>query len=179
MIECLVFGKIAGANASKNKNFDYKDSINFDLLSSYKLLTRQFLQENNYCNLHDISTQLQSLMTSNVGIFRTSESLTYAIDTIKSLKNQLTNPHFDSSITSTFDICKYYELINMFDVSEAISRSALMREESRGSHSRLDFPFRDDQKWLNHILIRKSGSDSQITTENVIITDIKPDLRKY
>ena len=93
-------------------------------------------------------------MTSNVGICRDEQSLNEAINTIQSLKHKFD----DSSIykISNIDICNYFELLNMLDISEIIAVSSLTREESRGSHYRLDFPLRDDDRWLKHILINKS-----------------------
>ena len=100
-----------------------------------------------------------------------------SINTIQSLKHKLD----DSSIYKILkiDICNYFELLNMLDISEIIAISSLTREESRGSHYRLDFPLRDDDRWLKHILINKSINGPNISIEKVVINDLEPDSRKY
>ena len=55
----------------------------------------------------------------------------------------------------------------------------MLREESRGSHYRSDFPLRNDKDWLNHILIQLSNSNIRSSFEPVIINNIIPDSRSY
>ena len=67
----------------------------------------------------------------------------------------------------------------MIDVSETIITPSLLREESRCSHYRLDFPVRNDKDWLNHIIIQLHNSKSKTSFEPVILDDIIPDSRTY
>ena len=71
------------------------------------------------------------------------------------------------------------ELGCMLETAEAILISALAREESRGAHSRTDFPKRDDIKWLRHTLIRKVEGELKISYKDVTITRFQPAERKY
>jgi succinate dehydrogenase / fumarate reductase flavoprotein subunit len=79
-----------------------------------------------------------------------------------------------------------YELMNAFDleymleVGHTIAKGALLREESRGSHSRLDFPRRDDEQWLKHTIARmgEDGAPS-ISFKEVVMTRYQPMERKY
>ena len=175
LIECLVFGKIAGNRAS-NYNATNNSFIS-DMFSSYSLLVKNLLENDKSPNIDSISNKLRTLMTSNVGICRDKQSLNEAINTIQSLKHKFD----DSSIykISNIDICNYFELLNMLDISEIIAVSSLTREESRGSHYRLDFPLRDDDRWLKHILINKSINGPNISIEKVVINDLEPASRKY
>ena len=126
-----------------------------------------------------ICSKLQSLMTSNVGIFRTKKLLKQSLDDLSDLKNQALSYDFNSKNNSTSSNHSYFELLNMIDVSETIIFSSMLREESRGSHYRLDFPFRNDKEWLNHILIQLSNSNIRSSFEPVIINNIIPDSRSY
>jgi succinate dehydrogenase / fumarate reductase flavoprotein subunit len=67
----------------------------------------------------------------------------------------------------------------MLSLAEAIAASALNRTESRGAHSREDYPQRDDEHWLKHTLIRKSGQGVTIGQKPVTITRFEPKPRTY
>ena len=118
-------------------------------------------------------------MTSNVGIFRTKKLLKQSLVDLSDLKNQVLSHNFNSQDNSKSSSHCYFELLNMIDVSETIIFSSIIREESRGSHYRLDFPSRNDKDWLNHILIQLSNSNIQSSLEPVIIDNIIPDSRSY
>ena len=68
----------------------------------------------------------------------------------------------------------------MFDVAHSIAYGALLREESRGAHSRTDFPKRDDEKWLKHSIARVTGTGvPDISYRDVTVTRYKPMERTY
>ena len=71
------------------------------------------------------------------------------------------------------------ELEGMLDLAEIITLGALNREESRGSHFRLDFPARDDKNWLKHTLAFYSEEGPKISYKGVDITKYEPKERKY
>ncbi|MCX5912151.1 MAG: succinate dehydrogenase/fumarate reductase flavoprotein subunit, partial [Deltaproteobacteria bacterium] len=71
------------------------------------------------------------------------------------------------------------ELGNMLDFVEAIVASGLARTESRGAHSRTDFPKRDDKGWLKHALAWKTDSGIRLDYKPVVITKYKPEERKF
>jgi succinate dehydrogenase / fumarate reductase, flavoprotein subunit len=65
------------------------------------------------------------------------------------------------------DIALTMEVKSSLVVCEAIIRSALMRQESRGAHYRSDFPNQDDQKWRVNIYCRKEGKEMVLFKESV------------
>jgi len=68
----------------------------------------------------------------------------------------------------------------MLDIAEAIVDAARSREESRGAHQRLDFPARDDQRFLAHSLIyRKPDGSTRVEYLPVTITRWPPGERVY
>jgi succinate dehydrogenase / fumarate reductase flavoprotein subunit len=83
-----------------------------------------------------------------------------------------------SSIYNT-DFINILELDFMLDVAESVAFSALYRKESRGAHYRLDYPNRNDEKYLAHTLIYKTDGEPRIEYLPVVITRWKPVERKY
>jgi len=72
------------------------------------------------------------------------------------------------------------ELGCLLDCAEAVIRSALVRTESRGAHARTDFPQRDDERWLRHIVVsQRAGREPELSYLPVTITRWKPEARVY
>jgi succinate dehydrogenase / fumarate reductase flavoprotein subunit len=68
----------------------------------------------------------------------------------------------------------------MLDCGDAIARSALIRTESRGAHTRTDFPERNDAEWLKHILLTRRGEgEPEVSYLPVTITKWQPEVRSY
>jgi succinate dehydrogenase / fumarate reductase flavoprotein subunit len=100
-----------------------------------------------------IRAELQESMMENVSVFRQKESLTAALNKIKELKARYKNLSIqDKGSCFNRDLLDAVELGHLLDLAEAITRSALIREESRGAHSREDFPDRDDKNFLVHTM---------------------------
>jgi succinate dehydrogenase / fumarate reductase flavoprotein subunit len=77
------------------------------------------------------------------------------------------------------EVLEVVEFENLLDLAEVLVESALGREESRGAHSREDFPKRDDANWLKHTLAYKTEKGIQFKFKPVTITKFQPKERKY
>ncbi|MBN1966429.1 MAG: succinate dehydrogenase flavoprotein subunit [Anaerolineae bacterium] len=101
-----------------------------------------------------IRAEMQDVMMTHVGVFRSAEGIQEAIDTVRRLKEQYRADLVIDDRGKRFnsDLMEAWELGCLLDIAEATAVSALAREESRGAHSREDFPKRDDAKWLVHTL---------------------------
>jgi succinate dehydrogenase / fumarate reductase flavoprotein subunit len=103
-----------------------------------------------------------------------------ALAKIKELKRRFRD--IDLSYTGkpyNLDLVHAWEVGGVLDVAEVIVRGALMREESRGSHSRRDFTQRDDKKWLKHTIATITPDGPQFTYKDVVITKWQPEARRY
>jgi succinate dehydrogenase / fumarate reductase flavoprotein subunit len=128
-----------------------------------------------------LRSELQRTMTINAGVFRTREKLLEQKKIIKKLKKRYENIGIDdrSKIFNT-DLQEAIELGHMLDFTAYIVEGAILREESRGSHFRDDFPKRDDKKFLKHTYgyMDKKGN-IKIDYKPVTIGKYKPTERTY
>jgi len=188
--ECLVFGRRAGIDAATMALSKKEDShsvgtsflhsageyVHADGEKIYNLLKR----ERGEVRLAEIRDHLQSLMETQVGIFRDNAGLQDARRQIRELRMRLQRATIeDKGSAYNADIIQAYEIEFMLDVADAIAYSALMREESRGAHFRTDFPKRDDQRFLFHLLNYYSTDRPVTKNLEVSITKWQPAERKY
>ena len=115
-----------------------------------------------------------------VGVFRTVEPMKDALEKILELKERFTSTslkHFGRKFN--LELLRKIELKHMLHLAEIVTRGALTREESRGAHSRLDFPDRDDENWLKHTLAHFTPEGPKFTYSDVTITKWTPVPREY
>lgn len=101
-----------------------------------------------------IRSAMQHIMMEHVSVFRTAEGMQEALDKVRELKEQWRTDLVIDDHGKRFnsDLLEAWELGCLLDIAEVTTISALAREESRGAHSREDFPKRDDERWLVHTL---------------------------
>lgn len=85
----------------------------------------------------------------------------------------------DKSRIYNSNLIQTLETENMLDLAEALLLAGLAREESRGAHSRTDFPARDDRQFLAHSLVHHAGGAPRVAYKPVSLTMWKPVERKY
>ena len=177
LIDLVVFGKRAGRTV-----VDYVSSVdwNSEPDSSGESVVSNLLNSRGNEAIHELRGEMRQIMTSNVSIFRAEESLTDALSKIRQL--QLRQKDIGLSHRGkahNMEVREALELGNMLRVAEAVIVSALNREESRGAHSRTDYPDRDDENWLKHTLIQDINGALEITYKPVTITRFQPKERRY
>ena len=129
----------------------------------------------------EIRDKLQETMMENCGVYREAEQLKKQVEIINELKTRVKDISLqDKGKIFNTELLKAAELQNLVEFSEVIVHGALLREESRGSHSRTDFAKRDDEKWLKHSLYWKQDSGPpKCDFKPVVITKYQPQERKY
>jgi succinate dehydrogenase / fumarate reductase flavoprotein subunit len=119
---------------------------------TFKRFSR-YLEASGEDNIGKIREKLSTLMTQNVGIFRSEQGLCKTIGILKELQNRADKTALSSkSLRMNQELVQRWELDNLLSVSIIIAQAALNRRESRGAHYREDFPERDD-KFNYHTLI--------------------------
>jgi succinate dehydrogenase / fumarate reductase flavoprotein subunit len=104
-----------------------------------------------------LRSEMQKMMMENVGIIRNQAGMTAALDDLRSLRDRYQNDLTidDKGKKFNTDLLEAWELGCMLDLAEITTISALNRTESRGGHSRSDYPNRDDENWLVHTLVKR------------------------
>jgi succinate dehydrogenase / fumarate reductase flavoprotein subunit len=127
-----------------------------------------------------IRRDLADVMMDEVGVYRDETALTRARDGVAALKARYANVgvHDNGAVFNT-DLLEARELGYLLDCAETTVAAALGRKESRGAHSREDFPDRDDVNFLAHSLATKGESGVELAYKPVTITRFQPKPRVY
>ena len=151
--DLLVFGKIAGQCAA---NFAQENSRVSPHGEEIKKSIENTLEpfEDGDENPYQIHQELQEIMESHAGIVRTGEELEKGIRKLEELEKRLPRMHAkgERKYNPGWHLC--LDLHNMIITSLALSRAALERTESRGSHTRLDYPDYDDELGKVNMIVR-------------------------
>ena len=101
----------------------------------------------------ELRKDLQKVMQENFGVFRTQDYMDKGVEQLRELRQRtaMVRSGDSSKVFNTARI-EALEYVNLMEVAEATAVSASERKESRGAHSREDFPDRDDENWLTHTL---------------------------
>ncbi len=106
----------------------------------------RYLESRGEDNIGQIRDEMRTLMTESVGIFRTDEGISKAIDVLKILRHRADHTALSAkSLRMNQELVQHWELDNLLAVSMVIAQAALYRRESRGAHFREDFPERKDE----------------------------------
>ncbi len=159
LLDILVFGRAAGNHMLEYlQENPYPREMPVDAMEPAMQRLQRWEKAGDGESIHTIREAMQKVMEDYCGVFRTSEVLKEGIAKIKALHERLQHAvlHDQSKVFNTARI-EALELENMMEIALATIISAEARQESRGAHSRIDFPERDDDKWLKHSLYFKEG----------------------
>lgn len=180
LLETIVFGRRAGQRASEKVRRGYKPEPRASAIEPDRDRIERLLKKTYGERLGVIRDDLGITMGELVGIFRTRDRLAKAKEKIKEFKKRYEDICLqDIGRIFNTELIMALELRSLLDIAETIVEGALAREESRGAHYRLDFPQRDDQRWLKHTSAYRTESDPQLKYSPVTITKYQPTERKY
>jgi succinate dehydrogenase / fumarate reductase flavoprotein subunit len=157
--DLLVFGRRAGmaaAQAAKKVGQAKIDQTQIDEAEREMLAP---FQNGNGESPYAIHRDLQETMQKLVGIFRVEGDLKEALQELEKLNERARRMHVDGSRMFNPGWHLSYDLKSMLTISEAVTRSALARRESRGAHSRIDYPSLD-ATWgkQNNVIASQKGA---------------------
>ena len=165
--DLLVFGKLSGEGAANyisemtSEPTADDDQIRSIIRSATDILNRES-GENPYL-LHE---QLEELMQSSVGIVRTEELLTEGITGLDGLKQSFKKVKAAGASQFNPGWHEALALRNLLITSEAVAQAALLRQESRGAHTRVDYPGEQDE-WLRYNVVLSKADDGSMKSEKI------------
>jgi fumarate reductase flavoprotein subunit len=183
LTECLVFGARAARHAvraaagSSGGSEEVLRRLGEDEQSRVDALRgRQRGGE----KLARIRRDLNLTMERGCGVYRDPESMRATVNELREIKGRFADVALeDASKVFNTELIAALELCNMLDVAEAVAMGALVREESRGAHTRKDFGKRDDQRFLHHSLCHFDPAGPKLGTKPVTLGHWQPEERKY
>ena len=159
--DLLVFGQRAGEYAARFAKENSQGKVDpTDLARAEKQALKPFEHEASE-GPYAVQYALQDMMQDLVGIVRTEQEMLQALEHIQQLKTRGEKAGVGGNREYNNGWHTAIDLGSMFTVSEAITRSALERKESRGAHFRDDYPAKDEQYAQFNIVVRK-GTDGQM-----------------
>lgn len=175
--DLLVFGKRAGEHAAIFAKENGQTDIDEKAIPGIMNRSLKPFDEMDGENPYQIQHDLQEMMQDLVGIVRKEDELQQALEKLNELKKRsekvrvIGNREYNSGWHTALDIQ------NLLIVSEAITRAALERKESRGAHFRDDFPDKDPKAGKFNIVISKS-EDGKMEVKQEALREVREDLKK-
>jgi succinate dehydrogenase / fumarate reductase flavoprotein subunit len=179
LVDLVVYGRRTGQQIAEFvKQVDFRP-ISKDNLLKWQTRIKDLKRKKGKAT-GDFYKRMQATMMKNVGVYRNKADIELAVNAIKELREeqakigiQETGKPFNAEILYRF------EIENLLDLALHTAVAALNREESRGAHSREDFPERDDGNWLKHTLTYLKENDIHLDSKGVDLSRWEAKPRKY
>lgn len=169
LLDLVVFGRAAGmhVDAALRDGLHLHPTTRDDIDAACTRLNRW----NNTKTGEDVSViraDMQKVMQEDFGVFRTGEYMAQGVKKLDVLRERLAHAAIKdhSSVFNTSRV-EALELDNLMATAVATAYAANYRTESRGAHSREDFPKRDDEKWLKHTIYLPDGDHMSVRGVNM------------
>ena len=180
LVDILVFGRRAGRHAGKYIEENDWVPLPPSPDGPAQELVNQLLSGNGNERAAAIRDTLQDEMMDKAGVFREAKGLEAMQQKLRELRQRYRQVKVeDRGRKYNTELLEVIELGGMIEISEALVAGALARQESRGAHSREDFPKRDDPGWLKHSLAYQTPKGIELKFKPVTITKFEPKERKY
>jgi succinate dehydrogenase / fumarate reductase flavoprotein subunit len=184
LLDIVVFGRAAGKDIIEylRENRYHRPMDESSVEQAMAHLTR-WDQQGDGETVADLRRELQATMEEYCGVFRTEEVLQQGMEKVLELEQRMANVrlHDHSKVFNTARI-EAMELENLIEIGIATVASALARKESRGAHSRMDYPERNDTQWLKHSLFFKEDlrmDYKPVTLKPLSVESFPPKERVY
>ena len=166
--DLLVFGRRAGVGASAYvKSLSVKPKVSEQVIEKALDAALAPFNGNSGENPYTVHQELQQVMNDLVGIIRDGSEMRDAITKLEGLKKRAKNVTVQGERQFNPGWHLSLDLENMLLVSESIAKSALVREESRGGHTRNDFPAMDKNWRPKHVINSWNGSNVETKIESI------------
>jgi len=179
--DCLVFGAVAGKEAARHALENKLEALPQErTVAEERRVFEEIFGSEGPERVPVIRDEMRHVMHDKVWIFRKADELESALETLRELKERFKHIRVeDRGRVFNTDLIEALQLDFMLDLAEVTVACALPRQESRGAHSRIDYPKRDDEKWLKHTLAYYTQEGPRLEYSPVTITQWPPVARTY
>jgi succinate dehydrogenase / fumarate reductase flavoprotein subunit len=175
LLETIVFGRRAGQKAAEYGATVRPRALSDAALKREEARLQRLMDNHGPERTWQVRDALGTVMSTNLGLFRTKQSMTEALQQVRELKDRADGVRLqDKGRIFNTDLIQALELNCLADIAETVVAGALAREESRGAHYRSDFPKRDDGRWLRHTLATLTPEGMKLSYAPVAITKFPP-----
>ena len=181
LLDTLVFGRRSGEHAAELAKSKAHKDLDDSAADGEKAHIQRLMENPKGEDMFgQIRVDMGTTMNDHLAVYRNQTGMESALDTIRQLRERYQSVYVpDKGKTWNTNLVFTLELGFMLDCAEAITLSAIERKESRGAHTREDFPERDDENWLRHILVRQTEDGPALDYQSVVITQWEPQVRSY
>lgn len=181
LLECIVYGRRTGAAIAQYvKNRKLPEVNEQSYLTAAQNQIQTLMNQSGTMRIDQLRQAFQDCMTQYCGVFRTQELMSEGLNQLKQLQQKYQQIYLgDQGSCWNTELIEALELRSLMVVGEVILTSALNRKESRGAHSREDYPQRDDPNFLKHTMAFYSPAGIDLNYRPVAITMFEPQERKY
>jgi succinate dehydrogenase / fumarate reductase flavoprotein subunit len=181
LLDTLVFGRRSGEHAANAvRGMAMPDPSRSPLQDEEKMIRSIVERDGTGRRVSELKAELGAAMDKYVAVFRDEDGLNTGLEIVRRLKEEAANVAIDDKgAVFNQDVLGALELQFMLDNAEAIVISAIERKESRGAHTRLDYPDRNDEEWLKHINVSANGAEPELSYSPVTMTQWEPQERTY
>ncbi|MDD3518513.1 MAG: succinate dehydrogenase flavoprotein subunit [Chromatiales bacterium] len=184
LLDILVFGRAAAEHMIDYvRENNFHRPLNQDSLDAALARFTRWDRKDGGEPVDDVRRDLRKAMEDHCGVFRTEEVMSEGVQKIKQIAERVKYATLrDHSRTFNTARVEALETENLIDCALATITSALGRQESRGAHSRVDHPDRDDVNWLKHSLyfLQSDTLDYKpVRTKPLTVDTIPPKVRVY
>jgi succinate dehydrogenase flavoprotein subunit len=184
LLDILVFGRAAANRVGGFlKKSRYHRPLCQDSVDRAMQRLRRWDKKGDGESVEVLRSDLKLVMERHCGVFRNEEIIQEGINKLKAIRDRLPGVRLkDNSKIFNYARIEALELENLVDISMSVMMSAQARKESRGAHSRMDYPDRDDENWMEHSLYYLQGdrhSTKPVRTKPLSVETFPPKERIY
>lgn len=184
LLDLVVFGRSAGLHIEQalREGIEMRDFSDSDLERAETRWAR-WEESSGGEDVAVLRKELQQCMQNHFGVFRKGDLMSEGVSKLAELRERIAKAHLsDKSLAFNTARVEALELDNLLEVAEATAIAADVRTESRGAHSRYDYPDRDDENWLCHSLYlpdTKAITKRDVNFKPRMVDTFQPKVRTY
>jgi succinate dehydrogenase/fumarate reductase flavoprotein subunit len=182
LVETVVFGRLVAEKIIEDvaNGPPPNDTSAYAAIRSVNDRIESILRREGGDRFFNVRDAMTTTMSNKFGIFREKQTMKDGLNEIKTIQEQSSRVSLQNKDRKVNQaLVRLLELEDMLLLAEAVACGALAREESRGSHTRTDFPARDDRNFLKHTLVGLRDEKMYVSYQPVTLGTFEPEERVY